>query len=55
MERTIGALKEWLKSKRIIMAGLPALVGLLPMPAGALFSAPFSVAMLGYSNSPSAC
>jgi len=41
MERTIGALKEWLKSKHIILAGLPALVGLLPMPAGALFSAPF--------------
>ena len=45
MERTIGALKEWLKSKRIIMAGLPALVGLLPMPAGALFSAPFVAAV----------
>ena len=41
MERTIAALKEWLKSKHIILAGLPALVGLLPMPAGALFSAPF--------------
>jgi integral membrane protein (TIGR00529 family) len=41
MERTIKALKEWLKSKHIILAGLPALVGLLPMPAGALFSAPF--------------
>ena len=45
MERTIGALKEWLKSKHIIMAGLPALVGLLPMPAGALFSAPFVAAV----------
>ena len=41
MERTIRALKEWLKSKHLILAGLPALVGLLPMPAGALFSAPF--------------
>ena len=41
MERTITALKEWLKSKHLILAGLPALVGLLPMPAGALFSAPF--------------
>jgi len=41
MERTIAALKEWLKIKHIILAGLPALVGLLPMPAGALFSAPF--------------
>lgn len=45
MERTITALKEWLKSKHIILAGLPALVGLLPMPAGALFSAPFVAAV----------
>jgi uncharacterized protein len=41
MDRTIAALKSWLKSKHLILAGLPALVGLLPMPAGALFSAPF--------------
>jgi len=41
LDRTIVALKSWLRSKHIILAGLPALVGLLPMPAGALFSAPF--------------
>jgi len=41
MDRTITALKAWLKSRHLILAGLPALVGLLPMPAGALFSAPF--------------
>lgn len=41
MGRTTDALKSWLKSKHLILAGLPALVGLLPMPAGALFSAPF--------------
>ncbi|MCX5858176.1 MAG: DUF401 family protein [Deltaproteobacteria bacterium] len=41
MDRTIAALKSWLKNKHLILAGLPALVGLLPMPAGALFSAPF--------------
>ncbi len=45
MDRTIAALKEWLKRKHIILAGLPALVGLLPMPAGALFSAPFVAAV----------
>ena len=45
MDRTIAALKEWLKSKHLILAGLPALVGLLPMPAGALFSAPFVAAV----------
>jgi integral membrane protein (TIGR00529 family) len=41
MNRTIVALKAWLRSRHIILGGLPALVGLLPMPAGALFSAPF--------------
>ncbi|MFH1081355.1 MAG: DUF401 family protein [Pseudomonadota bacterium] len=41
MGRTIAALKSWLRSKHLMLAGLPALVGLLPMPAGALFSAPF--------------
>jgi integral membrane protein (TIGR00529 family) len=41
MGRTIAALKLWLRSRHLMLAGLPALVGLLPMPAGALFSAPF--------------
>ena len=40
MERTIIALKSWLNSKKLLLAGLPALVGLLPMPGGAVFSAP---------------
>jgi integral membrane protein (TIGR00529 family) len=40
MERTISALKTWLKSRKMLLVGLPALVGLLPMPGGALFSAP---------------
>jgi integral membrane protein (TIGR00529 family) len=40
MKRTIAALTEWLSSKRLLLSGLPALVGLLPMPGGALFSAP---------------
>jgi uncharacterized protein len=40
MKRTIDALKEWLKSKKMLLAGLPALVGLLPMPGGAVVSAP---------------
>lgn len=41
MDRTVNALKAWMKRKHLMLAGLPALVGLLPMPAGALFSAPF--------------
>jgi uncharacterized protein len=40
MKRTIDALKSWLKSKKLLLVGFPALVGLLPMPGGALFSAP---------------
>lgn len=40
MKRTVDALEAWLSSKRMLFGGLPALVGLLPMPGGALFSAP---------------
>lgn len=40
MEKTVKALTAYIRNKRILFAGLPALVGLLPMPGGALFSAP---------------
>lgn len=40
MKKTIDALSHWLKSPRLLLAGFPILVGLLPMPGGALFSAP---------------
>jgi uncharacterized protein len=40
MERTVAALKSRLNSKIMLLAGLPALVGLIPMPGGAIFSAP---------------
>lgn len=40
MDRTMEALKQWFRSNRMLFSGLPALVGLLPMPGGALFSAP---------------
>jgi hypothetical protein len=45
MKRTIGALESWCKSPRLLLAGFPALVGLLPMPGGALFSAPLVAAV----------
>jgi uncharacterized protein len=45
MKRTIAALETWLKSPRLLLAGFPALVGLLPMPGGALFSAPLVAAV----------
>ena len=41
MEKTVNALRTFFKSDRLLVAGLPALIGLLPMPGGALFSAPF--------------
>ena len=41
MDRTITALKQWFKNHNLLLSGLPALVGLLPMPGGAIFSAPF--------------
>ncbi|MBI4979095.1 MAG: DUF401 family protein [Spirochaetes bacterium] len=40
MERTIHSLKATFKNPKLLLAGLPALVGLLPMPGGAIFSAP---------------
>jgi integral membrane protein (TIGR00529 family) len=45
MERTVTALKAWLHNKNMLLAGLPALVGLLPMPGGAVFSAPLVASM----------
>ncbi|MBD3344511.1 MAG: DUF401 family protein [Chitinivibrionales bacterium] len=41
MQRTIDALKGIFKKTTVLYAGFPALIGLLPMPGGALFSAPF--------------
>ena len=40
IEKTMKALQEMFKSKKTLLAGMPALIGLLPMPGGALFSAP---------------
>jgi len=40
MEKTVESLKGWLKNRKLLFSSLPALIGLLPMPGGALFSAP---------------
>jgi uncharacterized protein len=40
IERTVQALQWMFKNKKTLFAGLPALIGMLPMPGGALFSAP---------------
>jgi hypothetical protein len=41
MEKSVDAFRRIFKNQRMLLAGLPALIGLLPMPGGALFSAPF--------------
>ncbi|MBD3322111.1 MAG: DUF401 family protein [Chitinivibrionales bacterium] len=41
MQRTIDSLKSLFRKSIYLYAGFPALIGLLPMPGGALFSAPF--------------
>jgi integral membrane protein (TIGR00529 family) len=40
LSRMVKALQVLVPSGRVVMAGLPALVGLLPMVGGAMFSAP---------------
>ena len=41
MDRTLSALKQWLNNHNLLLGCLPALIGILPMPGGAMFSAPF--------------
>ncbi len=40
ISQTIETLRARLRKPRVLLAGLPALIGLLPMPGGALVSAP---------------
>ncbi|MDY7010647.1 MAG: DUF401 family protein, partial [Planctomycetota bacterium] len=40
LERIVSLAKAFLRRPAVAMAALPALIGLLPMPGGALFSAP---------------
>ena len=40
LDRLTSSLKQLAHSTRLVAAGFPALIGLLPMPGGALFSAP---------------
>lgn len=40
MERIVSAARAFFRRPAVTMAALPALIGLLPMPGGALFSAP---------------
>jgi hypothetical protein len=49
IEKTITILKGIFRSPRLLLAALPALIGLIPMPGGALFSAPL-VDSIGSGN-----
>ena len=40
MERMVAQFRRYLRSDRLALAAFPALIGLLPMPGGVIFSAP---------------
>lgn len=44
IERTMLALQNVIKSNKTLFIGMPALIGMLPMPGGAIFSAPLVAA-----------
>ncbi len=46
-EQVVGLTGQVLRRPAIVMSALPALIGLLPMPGGALFSAPMVAAASG--------
>lgn len=41
MDATLEGLKKKFGNSNVLLGGLPAIIGLLPMPGGAIFSAPF--------------
>jgi len=40
LKRMVGSLSAALRDRRVVMAAMPAMIGLLPSPGGAVFSAP---------------
>lgn len=54
MQRIVTLVRVLLRRPAVAMAALPALVGLLPMPGGALFSAPMVSAAAGEHESRAA-
>ncbi len=54
MERIVSLARALLRRPAIAMAVLPALIGLLPMPGGALFSAPMVESAAGKTRVPGA-
>ncbi len=53
LERIVGITKAFFRRPAVTMAALPALIGLLPMPGGALFSAPMVKSAAGESKNDS--
>ena len=47
LQRIVGLFKAFLRRPVVTIVALPALIGLLPMPGGALFSAPMVAAAAG--------
>ncbi len=50
MERIVNSFSAVLKNPRLSLAAMPALIGLLPMPGGAVFSAPMVDVVAGNSK-----
>lgn len=54
LERIVSLARAFLRRPAVAMAALPALIGLLPMPGGALFSAPMVGSAAGGTKVPEA-
>ena len=54
MEQIVSLAKAFFRRPAVTLAALPALIGLLPMPGGALFSAPMVASAAGETKIPSA-
>jgi integral membrane protein (TIGR00529 family) len=52
IDRLTASLRGFVPRRRFLVAALPAIVGLLPMPGGALFSAPMVEAAAGGTDLP---
>lgn len=52
LEQIVGLVNSFFRRPAVTLAALPALIGLLPMPGGALFSAPMVRQAAGTENPP---
>jgi hypothetical protein len=52
LEQIVGLVNSFFRRPAVTLAALPALIGLLPMPGGALFSAPMVRQAAGTDNPP---